>query len=820
MRRLAPALFVTALGCSTLAALPDPQECVSDDDCAEEDEICAPDTRICVPNSNVPPIADLGFDIQELVGGNVVFRTEVGGCDQEMDVTQSRLGLRASELEQTFALEVLADAESPTPPLIPGLLTGAIELSQASRFARPPLLPPRLDYPTVDATSEVPTLLPTLVRWPRYHPDDIQPPAFEGGGFIVWRTIPDVGAPVLQMLVPPQLVPPVDDDGMATTCIADTDCCDLDNTGTACVPTDPNFCVEELGLCTAIGNPQFAFTYAYQERCALELTGRLAMIDGESLERLAWLGGVPLNIRHADTAGTADDTPPRLGVHAIDGVAIEDRPAQCTSDAGCIEGEQFCDTETSPDAGQCVLALAGRAADSGSIVTLPDLADDPSDDENVGKFAANVYTYCENNVDNIGYVRSFTVSASPPGPIASLSYTFDASVAPLMLGVTHPSANVPKDLCVPDWGASKPLSLQLVGAPVSLLGAGTQEFKCCDVACLPASADVASTEPTQLSSCDGRTTTGELTATVSASLVLDTADLAAWDDADCQPPDTGPSGVVGGIRRQMDCSAAVSDATCTALDLAAGKEGSPREYELRLESPMGSLFQSGTAKIDVDGSEAPQEIKLERRVLVRGRIVLDGTTCGEEAIDCGSEGAIVRAERLRMPGESDATEVGPYFHEVQTYFDPTTGRQGGYVLPLDPGVYLLTALPLSGSRGGPAEISVIDLTEVDSMERDLVLSSGQLVTLDLTGFDPRAQIVPLDRGSWRSVEHPGRMADPDPARRTVDLNAIGECLQPADEQPQACRIRRLLSGQTLSASQVGQVRFNARLDPGAGECPG
>lgn len=829
MRRASSFLVMLALGsCSTLAALPDPEECESDEDCPEPGDVCAPDTRVCVAGGDLPPRADLGFDIQELVGGNVVFRAEITACDKAMDYAQSRLRLSASEIEQSFELEVIADPLTPVPPETPlfdGLLTGTLELTQASRFARPPLLPPRITYPTVDTTSEMPKVSPTEVRWPRYHPLDSQPPVFEDGGFIVWRTIPVVGAPVLQMLEPPQLVPVIDDLGNETSCVADTDCCQLDNTGLACEPEDPNVCFEDVGLCTAIGNPRFAFTYAYQERCALALSGDLRMIDGETLAPIGSLGDVPLTIRHADTVGM-DKEVARLGVHAIDGVAIADRPPQCSVDSDCIEGEQFCDTETSPGAGQCVLALAGRPADSGSLITAPSFLpgespdDDPVLNPDAGTFTASVYTYCEAYEDNIGYVRSFTISASPPGPVAALSYTVDVSVPPLV-GVTHPSASILKDLCVPDWGASKPLSLQLVGAPVSLVGAGPNEYTCCDVGCLPATADVASTEPTQPSTCDGRTTTGELTATVSASLVLDSDDLEAWDEAGCQPPDAGPGGVVGGIRRQMDCSAAVTTSTCTAPDLAAGKDGTPREYELRIESPPGSLFRSQITTVAVDGSETPQEIELARRVLVRGRVLLDAATCEEAAPidgDCGSEGAIIRAERLRMPTDTDADIVGPHFHEVTTYFDPSNARQGGYILPLDPGVYLLTALPLSGSRGGPAKISVLEVREED-IELDLVLSGGQLVTLDLTDFDSRAQIIPVDRGSWRNEPHPGRADDPDPLRRFVDLNAIGECWQPADEPPQGCRIRRLISGASLSASQVGQVRFTARRDSDAAKCP-
>jgi len=789
-------------GCSTLAPLPSPQECESDDDCPNEGDLCAPDTRVCVPNSNLWPIADLGFDLQEVVGGQLVFRAEVSACDREMTVTQSNLSVRGRDLTQTFELEAFVrtpeDIDAPT---LEDLLDGTMELSQASRFSRGPLVPPRIDYPTLEQSGELLTLAPTTVRWPRYHPDDDvdTPPVLRGGGFVQWRLLPDGDAPMLQMLVPPR---------GGDACTVDTDCCELDQTGEACDPEDPNICLPGLGQCSIIGNPQFLYRARYDPRCSRDLIGEMVVVDGETLETRGPVSGAQLTVRHADTSGA-----PKLGVHAIDDAAPADREPMCTTDAECIVGEQLCD----PSTRQCVLALAGRTADSGTMSTAED-----------GQFGAEVYTYCEIGAEpgNPALLRSFTISATPPGPLAALSYTFDTSIA-AFTGDVPPDARVPSRLCVPDWGVSVPLELQLDAESIALIGSGADEYRCCDVGCLPATAEeAASAEPSQLARCDGRTASGALPeVTVSATLALDAAERLAWQAADCQLPDGGAGGIVGGIRRRMDCSGASSDATCIAPDLAAGADGSPRDYGLRIESPVGSLFASDIVAVAVEPAGAPQQLALRRRVLVRGRVVLDAIACAQSVDgDCGSEGAIIRAERLRMPGEGVETIPGPYFHEVSTFFDPVDDRRGGYVLPLDPGgAYLMTALPRSGSQGGPASISILDLRDVDDgaeLERDLVLRSGVLVSLDLVGFDRRAQILPLDRGSWRDLVHPGRVDDPDPATRTVDLNATAECLQPPDEVPQGCRIRRLISGSSLSASQVGQVRFTARTDPDAGRCPG
>lgn len=781
-------LALAIAGCSSLAPLPTPQECESDEDCSAG-ELCAPDTRVCVPTTNLPPAPDLAFDVQELVGGQVVYRAEIAACDAAVSISQSRIEVKGTEVAQTFEVQVEAREPLTDPPGVEDLLPSAIEFSQASRFGRAPLVPPRVDYPRLDQSAEVATVLPTTLKWPRYHPFDPMPAELANGGFVQWRTIPAAGAPMLQMIVAPET--------KDTVCTDDLDCCDDEE---SCAP---NFCVPGVGRCSAIGNPKFAFTYRYSDTCSRELTGEVVVIDGETLETRGVVADAPLTVRHADTEGVD-----RMGVQAIGALAPVDRPEQCDTDADCIVGEQFCE----PLSHQCVLRLAGRTADNGSVRT----------DEG-GAFVADVYTYCEGLPTEEPFPRSFTVSAALAGPLASLSYTFDAEIRPLQPGNQKPQARVPKRLCVPDWGASAGLSLRLVGMPRTLAGEDDGEYRCCDVGCLPRTPEeLASSPPPQLETCDGRTSADLPAVTVSASLVLDEAKREAWEAADCVPPDATADDVVGGIRRSMDCSKPDEDATCFATDLAAGPDGSAREYRVRLESPVGSLFASMALDVDVTGDTGALEVPLVPRVLVFGRVDLDTEACAQAAPvdgECGSQSAVVRAERLRMPGETADNVLGPYVHEVSTFVDPITGRPGSYLLPLDPGVYLLTALPAAGSAGGPAAISVLDTRDGNDIERDLSLRAGVLVTLDLSGFDPRAQIVPLDRGSWRDLVHPGRAEHPDPARRVVDLNAIGECLQPSAEVPQACRIRRLTAANSLAASQVGQVRFLARVDDDAGSCP-
>lgn len=784
-------------GCSTLAPEPSPQECRNDADCSVAGEVCAPDTNVCVPGEQLPPVADLGFDVQELVGAQVVFRAEVGGCDAETGFTSANkeLTIERNHLQQSFELSVYTRVpDEPGMPTLDDVMVGEVQLSQASRFGRATTTTPRIDYPTTDGT-EMPSLLPTVIRWPRYHPYDAMPTALGGGGFVQWRSLPEAAAPLYAMIVPPT--------------VGDTPCAADD----ACGPA-PNFCVPGLKQCTLIGNPRFAYAVQYDDDCSRNLQGRVRLIDPVSLVTIvdgngnpAGVDGVAIRVRHADT-----EDAPRLGVFALGDTPATDRAPACSSDAECIAGEQFCDEDTQ----QCQLALAGRAADSGTVVT-----------DSVGAWATPVYTYCE-GTGNVGLVRSFTLTAAPQGPVAAMSYTADLQFNPITAGQPKPTGNV-RDLCVPTWGTAQQVTIDLAADPITLVGSGDAAYRCCDIGCLPRTPEDAAAMPgpTQASSCDGRTSAGAVpSAIVEAPLVLDADARTRWDEAGCLVPQPADGDVVGALRQAIECAgSSSSDGTCTVPNLAAGPDGGARPYSLRIESPVGSLFGSFASEMSVDAQtgDAPVRFDLPRRVLVRGRVVLDADTCTDVAPpdrDCGSEGAVVIAERLRMPGESAASVPGPYYHEVQTFYDPVGHRRGGYVLPLDPGVWLVTALPQSGSQGGPAPIEVLDLRDGGDRSHDFELGTGVLVTLNVSGFDRTAQVVPLDRGSWRDLPHPGRLDATDPAATRVDLNAIGECLAAASEVPQACRIRRLVAGASIGASQIGQVRFIARADPAAGVCPG
>jgi hypothetical protein len=282
------------------------------------------------------------------------------------------------------------------------------------------------------------------------------------------------------------------------------------------------------------------------------------------------------------------------------------------------------------------------------------------------------------------------------------------------------------------------------------------------------------------------------------------------------PDYTVGAATVGTLSRNLSCV----DGVCTVDgNIAAGTMESPREYQLRIESPVGSLLQSVQQTVNVDAATEPLTIPLPPRRLVRGYVKLPDSICDEteeEDGDCGSEGARMVAERLRMPTETASNTPAPYFHQISTFYDPKADRDGAYILPLDPGVWLVTALPQTGTAGGPAELRIVDLREgTEDVElEDFVLDPGILVTLDVRSFDIRSLVVPLDTGSWgkdfAALVHPARMDMPE-SDRYLDLNDPDECLSsPGEGNPPGCQIRRLIPGSSLPLTQVGQVRFTTR----------
>ncbi len=776
--RLGPRLGLlacVALACSSLADTPAAEECRNDADCLEG-FVCAVDQGRCLPGNEAAPRAHIGFDISERVGSAVGFRVEVDACDCTIDEEENirELALRRSRVSQLFFLATTVP-EPPPNDLVPA----RFEFVQASRFGQAPS--PRIgfiDHPTV--SEDTMAVVDTVLRWPRYHPLDLRTPP----ELVLWDVEPE-GNLALRYL---GLLPPRTDS--SKRCDEDADCCEPQG---ECNPA-PNFCDTRVGECTAVGQPEWTYRYAYERACSRSLEGDVVSLDLDTYTTGAPLADANVRVRYAD--GLAG----RFGIPTFGDLPAAERPAECSDDSECNTPDQYCDLDTS----QCFLALAGRAADRGSTTDM------------FGTFRTDVFTYCEAQ-PNAALSRRYAVTVRPSGPRPTVEYSIDASFPP----PTQPGSGfqVANELCVPDWGPGAALELELAGQPRTLAGADG-EYTCCDVGCLPATAEDASAgAPPQPPSCSGRTSAGAISpVTVESHFVLE--DLARWTNADCVTPNPDPQGRLGSLVRTATCT--TPGAPCLVEDVALGTAEGPRRYDVRFQSEPGSVLASKDFVVEL-GPDPPdvQVLTLPPRVLVTGVVDVDEAICARRPAGegCAAHEAVVLAERLRLPSEADGSVPGPYLHDISTFYDPVAQRDGAFVLPLDPGgVYLVTALPPAGAEGGPAGYTVVDLRvgAAPLSPLQLVLEDGVVVTLRLEQFDPRTTVIPMDRGSYLA---PGKTLQIAGAETSLDLNEIGTCWTPSPEGPQGCKIRRLIPpGSDLARSQLGVVRFTARRSDDA-QCP-
>lgn len=769
-------LLAAALACSTLADTPDPEECRSDDDCSTG-SVCAVDQGRCLPGNEAAPRAHLGFDIRERVAGEVFFRVEVDACDCTIEEEENirELAVRRSRVSQKLFLSTLVSEEPPDDTMDDALLPAEFELTQPSRFGLYPS--PQIGFtkhPTY-GDADMTMLVATELRWPRYHPlDQDVPPEL-----VLWKVEPDGGLATRYLgLLPPRT-------NGALPCEVDADCCEPKGD---CSPA-PNFCDTTVGECTAVGQPEWTYLFTYEPRCSRALDGFVMSLDPETYEIGAELPDATVRVRYAD------------GIDGPFGIPVfnPDRSLACEDDGDCDGADLYCDEVTS----ECRVALADRLADRGSTTDA------------TGRFRTQVYTYCEAQ-PNAGLTRRYEVTVQPSGPRPSVEYVVEAPFPP----PAQPGSGITlgNDLCVPDWGPGATLELALAGTPRPLAGADG-EYTCCDVGCLPATADdAAKGAPATPETCDGRTSTGaDPTVRLESHFLLES--LADWTAADCMTPNPDPQGRLGSLVRNATCPDVGEP--CRVEDLALGTATEDRRYEVRFESEPGSVLASGDFVIEL-GPEAPplQTLTLAPRVLVTGVVDVDAAVCARRSAgeDCAAREAVVIAERLRLPGELDGSVPGPYLHSVGTFHDPVAARDGAFVLPLDPGgVYVVTALPLAGAEGGPAAYTLVDLRGEATLEPlRLVLEDGVVVTLRLEQFDQRTTVIPMDRGSHLA---PGKTLQLPDADTIIDLDEIGACWTPPTEGPQACKIRRLIPlGYDLARSQVGVVRFTARRSDAA-QCP-
>lgn len=800
--RRRPGLLLVALplACSTLADRPAPESCATDKDCVGN-EICG--AGVCYA-SNLPPRTEVALDMP-VAGIDAGFRLEILGTDKSVKRLDSRPTRYQVRLDNDGELSGVRDQlelrveenyrfnDEPIP------LAAGLGLSQLSRLATSPTAA-NVRFDITDAMGVALDPIPPIVLpWAHYWHDDDPPfgPGTAGDGpsrpLLVQLSPEDTPDPISMSdvqrgLVYRQLVREQEEvaDVHAFTLHTDRDC-HRKLHGAVIVGDGATAPVGvTVDLLHAGRDPDDGPVCDPTPE-----TGTPAVCSPSTVERAGPYTAVPCT--------SAELCPPGLGCYPS-GDDDGGKTCQCAKDRECATG-QVCDLAS----GQCVLDLAGLVATEGGTgtgtVANPDLAE----------FEAWIYTYCEEDPEGDREME-FVVRATPvtpegasasPLPPLSFHTALDFS---WQMG-ERPRAEL-KTICFPGWAPPQPIDFAFTSAPQELLrGPADESFVCCTPDCLEIRAD--GVAPPAPASCP-------LGATVTARTIF-TPDPALWAKYSCmeldQPDPTVPA---GSQRISYPFDRTKCEPGACQIFLSPGTSG--LDYEIRVEPPVGSLVRSmvlpAAQRVEpgVTGLTAPDE--LEYRVLLRGNVDAEEGVCPETTAtpptkDCVK--ADILAERLRVPGEEPA--LLPVFYTGATI----PGSNGAFVLPVNPGVYLVTALPASGSPGGPADIRVVDLRltsklvdasrpiPVADLAEPFVLNAGRLVTFELDGFGSISQAAPLDVGYWTadraSLVLPGSDVP-------LDLNDPDTCY---GGQSRGCAIRRLrLAGRFLSLTQEGYVKYLAR----------
>ncbi|MBK9755194.1 MAG: hypothetical protein IPO88_17160 [Nannocystis sp.] len=782
---LAGLLTGLAAACSTLAEVEQETKCVSDDECNAKvpGQVCG--EGICY-DASLPDRAAIGLDV---LGSGLEsnFRVELRGTDAaalRIDRTPVRYSVSLDDrklgnnkivsgvrdqleisLSETYNS---GDSDKTTS------LAGSLTLTQASRLGREVVTKNLLrvdliDPMTMQAIADPKVVLP----WARYDRDK-------------------AGMDI------PLLLAISADDGL-----------DEDTS----VQVYRGLIYRQLVRPQLPGVGTHAFTMESRRECHRKIYGTLLLTD-----KSVPTSPADISFRHArrdPEAGAICDPAPETGTPAVCSpqtvAALDSLPEcitvnDCPPPYGCHSSGDSkrcgCDRDDECPLGQvCELTSKRCALDLGDLVATKGVV---STVGAMNQYEAWIYTYCEGKLE-ADREMEFVVSVAPrnvegmgPAPLPELSY--HTTIDFLWSNGMRPPEEADR-ICLPTWAPPQSLAFQLSSAPQQLYtDAKGQPWVCCSPACLDTSDTTGpATVPT---SCP-------LGATVTARTVF-TPDPVAWSNTFCMELERNDLTLPAGSQRvtygPLDRSACAQPDTPCEISLSRGD--GELEYEIRVEPPVGSLVRSTILppQIVAAGTASVTPAQLEYRVLVHGQVKLPG---GEE--DCTDiltclPNAEIMAERLRIADDDPATTLGPYFYTAQTI----PGSPGDFVLAVNPGVYLITALPQSGSQGGPARIAVHDL-RLDSPAVDtkgpmptaeltpIELELGKLVTIELDNFDRSSVAVPLDMAGWK-----GQIAGyPD-----LDLNDPSTCYGGSGR---GCLIRRLRPGKSgLSPTQEQFVKYLTR----------
>jgi hypothetical protein len=799
-RLVAAAGAALGLACSTLART-DKVSCTKDDDCVEPGQVCS--NGDCYDNT-LPSPDELGLDV--VANAESTLRVEIVGTDQaveriidqkpnrfrvrlnnassddgETTVPGVRDQLRLSLHEFYLLGETLKDDD----------LGAAFQLEQASRLRREPARAEGT-YALVDA-DDVPIQRPEVeLPWARYNLDaDVA-----ADHPLVLTIRPDethdingdvIRGPIHRQLVRKQL-------GKAATHVFE-------------IPTRRECHRKIVGNVVVSGSDQGdAFpgtvTVEFLHTHSAPDPGSEAVCDaGTDVQAVCEPSTIYPN--ELPSCTTANDCPEPYGCYGSPGA----RTCGCARDSECRTG-QICETGSN----RCALDLQGLSATNGGVTTAPDK---PS-------FDAWVYTYCDEAPGanrEISYILRATPAALddgdpmtplPPSKLPPISFQARVNIP----ASDDNTVTLPGNLCFPAWMDPVDLAVDIASEPREVFRDDMDRaWVCCSPECLRQGLDAPPAVPT---SCP---LTGDLTARTlhtltEAEQVADNClGLAALDPT----VEAGSQWLTGGKIQLGACVDGDSNPVPCEISLSPG--GGFLEYELRLEPPVGSLVRSMryTAVIGLDTPKLQPPAKIDYRVLLRGQVALETaegepSSCNGDSMLDGTDCLVraeILAERIRLPDDDPSTVQGPFFYTARTI---DGSEFGDFVLPVNPGVYLVTALPEIGAPGGPAKIAVLDL-RIDSdlvdtrgeiptatLEEPLLLSSkGQFVIIELDGFDSASVASPLDLASWTGLEFDGR---------PLDLNSPATC---HGEPDRACSIRRLRPGNSgLALTQEQFVKFITR----------
>jgi hypothetical protein len=472
---------------------------------------------------------------------------------------------------------------------------------------------------------------------------------------------------------------------------------------------------------------------------------------------------------------------------ATTGTVLGGQAAPCVDEGDCLPG-WACNVEQ----GRCGLDLTGVSA--GSTTSL---ADPP------GAFPpAYLYTYCEGIVAPVDpLTRQFLVTVRPPAETGLPEVSYELAqdfIDPPQPG-TLTELNIETALCLPDWQPPMPVGFSVAGEPVPLTETDLGVYSCCSTECLPSTEpDVEPTPPPTVESChDFKRVRFE-------THWFNTEDAWLFGDPPCTPTAVANSDGSSGefVRDITECD----EEGCTAMLTIGEAIEDSRNYTVMIEQPAGSVFRSQRFNVALtpETTELPT-FELEPRVLLRGQVVCADT-------NCSAENAIVAAERLRT--ETDGSDLpGPF------YFDTGVDAEGNFILPLDPGVYVITAYPAVGQPGAPSPFVYLDLREDSAqvsetdgvphaaLEDPLELDEGVLVRVLLRDFEVSTSVVPLDIGSWTyQSDFP----------EEIDLNDPETCL---GSSTRGCQIRRMRPTEAAISLLISRrFQFTARKR-GSDKCP-